>query len=83
MDLKSIRSYRIFGISIFDIISAMLGLVLVFLIARHFHFPTLSKTNFIVAGIILAIPVGVVFHIIFGTNTTLNAKLGLSYEPTR
>jgi hypothetical protein len=76
--LSSLRSYKIFGISIFDLISAMIGLIIIFLIAKHYHFPNLTSTPFILAGILLAIPVGITFHIIFGTNTSLNYKLGLS-----
>jgi hypothetical protein len=81
MDLKSIRSFRIWGISVFDVVTAIVGLVIIFLIAKHFHFPKLDNSNFIWAGILLALPIGIAFHILFGTNTTLNSKLGLSYPP--
>jgi hypothetical protein len=80
--ISSLRSYRIFGIALFDLISAMIGLVIIFLIAKHYHFPNLSSIPFILAGILLAIPVGITFHIIFGTNTSLNYKLGLSNKTT-
>lgn len=79
--MLTIRKYRIFGIALFDLISAIIGLVIILLICKKIHFPSLSNTPFIITGIVLAIPIGIVFHIIFGTNTTLNYKLGLSYKP--
>lgn len=76
--ISNLRKYRIFGISWFDLITSMIGLIIIFLIAKHFHFKNLKSLNFIIAGILLAIPVGIVFHVIFGTNTSLNYNLGLS-----
>lgn len=83
MDINSLRSHRIFGIAIFDLVSSMLGLIIIFLIAKHYHFQTLDSWRFIIAGILLAIPLGIIFHIIFGTNTQLNYILGLSGPPKR
>ena len=76
--MLAVRNYRIFGMAIFDLVLAMVGLVLVFLLARWKHFPNLKVWPFVLAGILLTIPVGIVFHIIFGTNTHLNYQLGLS-----
>lgn len=82
MNIKQLRSYRIFGIAMFDLIVAMLGLITLFLIAWKVHFQNLDWWKFALAGVLLAIPVGIFFHILFGTNTTLNYKLGLSNKPT-
>jgi hypothetical protein len=81
--MSNLRSYRIFGIALFDLISSIIGLIIILLVARKYHFSSLQKKPFIVAGILLAIPLGIVFHIIFGINTTLNYKLGLSYKPSK
>jgi hypothetical protein len=59
----------------------MIGMVLIFLIAKYKHFPKLNQYPFVIAGIMLAIPVGILFHVLFGTNTRLNYILGLSNPP--
>lgn len=79
--ISNLRKYRIFGIAIFDLVTSMIGLVIVFLIFKHFHYPTLNILPFIIAGILLAIPLGIMFHILFGINSTLNYMLGLSNNP--
>tara|TARA_Y100000590_G_C15587954_1_gene964900 strand:- start:772 stop:1011 length:240 start_codon:yes stop_codon:yes gene_type:complete len=78
----SIRQYRIFGIAIFDLVLGIIGMVTVFLIAKHYHFPNMKVAPFIIAAVILTIPVGMTFHIIFGVNSTLNYRLGLSNKPS-
>lgn len=80
--MLAIRKYRIFGLAIFDLVTAMLGMIIIFLLAKWKHFPNLSIWPFIIAGALLAIPIGVAFHIIFGVNTKLNYDLGLSNKPT-
>lgn len=80
MDIKELRSHRLFGIALFDLILAFIGTVIILLIARYKWFPSLSIYNFIIAGILLTIPLGIFFHVIFGVNTQLNYTLGLSYE---
>lgn len=79
--MLAVRKYKLFGLAIFDIVMSMIGLVLIFLIAKYKHFPNLKTRPFVIAGIMLAIPVGIVFHILFGTNTRLNYVLGLSNPP--
>jgi hypothetical protein len=79
----SIRKYKFFGLAIFDIVSSIIGLVLVFVLVKYKHFPKLSTGPFIIAGILLAVPVGIVSHIIFNVNTQLNYTLGLSNKPTQ
>ena len=76
-----IRKYNLFSLSIFDIVSAVIGMILLFLVIWKLYFNQLNIWNFIIAAIILTIPVGIVFHIIFGINSTLNYKLGLSNKP--
>jgi hypothetical protein len=75
-----IRKYK-FSLSIFDIVSAVIGMILLFLVIWKLYFTQLNIWNFIIAAIILSIPVGIVFHVIFGINSTLNYKLGLSNKP--
>lgn len=81
MSLQTLRSFKIFGLSVFDILTAIIGLDILFVIARNHFFRTLPIKNFIIAGFFLAIPIGIAFHIIFGKNTFLNYNLGLSYKP--
>lgn len=79
--ISKLRQYRIFGLSIFDIITSIIGMILLFLILWKCHFKNLNPFTFIIAGIILVIPFGIIIHIIFGVNTQLNYKLGLSNKP--
>ena len=81
MSIQSLRSHRLFGIALFDLISSMIGMIIIFLIFRQIHFKNLSVYPFIVAGLLLAIPFGIIVHIMFGTDTTLNYFLGLSNKP--
>ncbi len=81
MNLIKLRSYRIFGIALFDLIIAIIGTILILLLARFKWFPNLSITPFVLVGILLTIPLGIFFHIIFGVNTTLNYRLKLSNKP--
>ena len=73
MGIKELRSWRINGIALFDVISSIIGMI----IAADYI--GISKTN----AALLAIPIGVLVHYIFGINTTLNYKLGLSDKPEK
>jgi hypothetical protein len=79
--MLAIRKYKIFGLSIFDIVVGVIGTVAIFLGMWRWHFRQLKAWNFVLAGIVLTIPIGIAVHIIFGSNTTLNYKLGLSGRP--
>lgn len=79
--LRWLRSFRIFNIALFDLILGILGTVLALLVARYYYFPTLPMKPFVWAGVLTTIPLGVFTHILFGVNTTLNYKLGLSHKP--
>lgn len=76
-----IRKYKIFGLAIFDLSLSIIGMIGLFLIMWKWHFPKLNPWNFVITAIILTIPVGILFHVIFGVNTALNQKLGLSSSP--
>ena len=83
-DINSIRSHRIFGIAIFDLVMSMVLLALFFVIIWYLRYrENLNVINFIIAGILLAIPLGIFFHVLFGVDTTLNYKLGLSNAPKK
>jgi len=81
MDIKTLRSFRIFGIALFDLGVSMIIMVLVFLLIQSLLYPKLNKINFIVAAILLTVPIGIVVHLLFNVNTTLNYYLGLSNIP--
>ena len=71
MGIKELRSWRIGGLAIFDIVAAIVGMIL---IADYLK---ISKFN----AALLAVPIGVVVHALFGIKTTLNYKLGISDKP--
>lgn len=77
--LEKLRSYKALDLSLFDIVFGILGMVLIFLLCKKLYFKDLNYRPFIVAGVLLTIPVGIVAHVISGTDTALNRKLGLSY----
>jgi hypothetical protein len=80
--IKELRKPRIFGIALFDLILAFIGMALLFLGLWKWHFPKLNPWSFVIRGMILAIPVGIFMHVLFGVNTEFNYYLGLSYKPT-
>ena len=80
--LKSLRSHRVFGIAIFDLTLGAVGMALLFLLAWRLKFHHLSPAHFLLAGVVLTIPVGIAVHVLTGTNTTLNYRLGLSGKPS-
>jgi hypothetical protein len=80
--IQELRKYRIGGIALFDLILSFVGMILLFLICWYVWFRNLHWWVFVLAAIILTIPTGILFHVIFGSNTTLNNKLGLSNPAT-
>jgi len=76
--MMEIRKYRICDIAIFDLVTALVGTVLAALLLQKYKYPTIAPEIFAGFAIILAIPIGIVVHMMLGINTTLNYKLGLS-----
>ena len=74
--ITDLRSYRVKEIAIFDYASAVLG---IFLLCFYWFETSLSKGIF--CGAVLAFPIGILVHYVFGVKTTLNYKLGLSDKP--
>ena len=72
MSLQDLRSHKIFGLAIFDLVTALIGTIILFIIAWKVHFHKLDWWKFLIAAVILTIPIGIVFHVLFGTNTKLN-----------
>lgn len=79
--LAQLRGPRIFGLAIFDLVSALIGMVIIFLVAKAYHFPHLDAGPFVWAAVLLTLPTGILFHVLFGVNTQLNYDLGLSKKP--
>ncbi|NBO24407.1 MAG: hypothetical protein EBU93_04130 [Chlamydiae bacterium] len=79
--LAEIRKYRFYGISIFDLVSSFIGIILIFLLVWKWKFQNLNPLVFVIAAILLTIPIGIFVHVLFGVNTTLNSRLGLSNSP--
>lgn len=71
MSIKELRSWRIGGLAIFDIVAAIIGMIMIS------SYIGISKEK----AALLAIPIGILVHYIFGIDTTLNYKLGISNKP--
>ena len=78
--MDKIRSVRIFGLAVFDLSLAIVGTALLMLLFWYIHFRDMAWWPFVVAGILLAIPIGIFVHAAFGINTRLNHALGLSHR---
>lgn len=81
MTIAELRSHKIFGLAIFDLTMSFIGIIALFMIARQYHFKKLNWWKFLVAAIIVTIPLSITFHVLFGVNTQLNFLLGLSNKP--
>lgn len=81
VSIKELRSHRVYGMAIFDLVSSIIGMILIFLLARWNYWPKEPILPFIVWGAVLAIPFGIVLHVLVGQNTALNQRLGLSVSP--
>lgn len=83
MSIEDLRSHKIFGLAIFDLSMSFIGMIAIFMIAWRVHFRNLDWWKFLIAAILVTIPIGITFHVLFGTNTTLNYRLGLSNKPSK
>lgn len=81
MSLTYLRSFRIFGMAIFDIVLSLAGMIIVMLLSHHYHYPDLPKDNFVWAAVLTMFPIAIVSHVVLGVNTSLNYRLGLSRKP--
>ena len=81
MSIENLRSYKIFGLAVFDLSLSLIGTIILFMIMWRIHFKNLDWWKFLIAAILLTIPIGITFHILFGVNTKLNYELGLSNKP--
>ncbi len=71
--LQQLRSFRIFGIAIFDLVASLIAVNLVLsLLLKRLDY------QLIIFGSIITIPLGIVIHYIFGINTKLNELLKLN-----
>jgi Na+-transporting methylmalonyl-CoA/oxaloacetate decarboxylase beta subunit len=71
--LEYLRSFRICGIALFDLI---LAFVVTIWILNYFGVSTEMAAA-------LTIPIGIISHVIFNIPTRLNYKLGLSEDPKK
>lgn len=81
MSIQELRSHKIFGLAIFDLSLSFVFVILFFLLAWKIHFSNLDWWKFVIAAILVTIPIGITFHVLFGVNTHLNYQLGLSNKP--
>ena len=78
------RSFRVWGVALFDVVLSILVMALVLLFFRWVHREKHRDSNpwcFVLAAFYTAVPVGIVAHVVFGVRTTLNSKLGPSEKP--
>ena len=83
MSIATLREHRIFGIAIFDLVGSFTLIVVITLILKHKYWPNLKSSNFILIGLLITLPISIFAHMLFGVNTTLNYKLGLSDKPVK
>ena len=78
MNVQKLRETRLLGVALFDLVLAMIGMILLFILAWYYHFRNMAIWPFIIMAIILTVPIGIFFHVIFGIDTSINRRLGLS-----
>lgn len=78
----SIHSTKIFGFAFYDLVISFIVMIGLFVLMKYIHFKNLKLYPFIIAAILVTIPLSITFHILFGVNTRLNYELGLSNAPT-
>jgi hypothetical protein len=88
--IDNLRSFKVtpINIALFDLVLALLGTGLIFVLVAVIY-NKITKTTppdniyliLFFLGFFLAIPIGVISHKIFGINTALNYKLGISDAP--
>lgn len=71
-----LRSFRLLNIAMFDVVMS----ILVFYFLIIYLYPN-AKHPWLYS--LISIPVGIVVHMLFSINTTLNNYLGLSDKPKR
>lgn len=77
--LACVRSFRIFNIALFDLISSIIGLFYFF----RWTFPRRPISFAWSWTILLVLPLSVLSHLVFGIPTMFNFYLGLSSPPLR
>ena len=83
MTIEELRSHKIFGLAIFDLVVSFTVIIVIFLVAWRYHFGSLDWWKFIIAAVVVTLPISVTFHVLFGVNTRLNYELGLSNSPLK
>lgn len=71
MDIEHLRSFRVFGYAIFDFVVSYLGIFLISPILVKIFGVIKIKTRK-VQWVILALPIGIIFHVIFKQDTPFN-----------
>lgn len=83
--ISKLRQYRWKKIALFDLISSFILMIAIFyfcyLYAQKATNQKLNLSIFMIWAILLTIPTGILFHVLFGVKTQLNYRLGLSEEP--
>ena len=79
--ISNLRSYRVYNIAMFDIVMSIIGVILIIAFSQKYYRGNYNWRSSMYAGAICAIPLGILFHTLTGTKTTLNYYLGLSQPP--
>ena len=72
--ISTLRSYRIFKIALFDLITAILGTYLLL----KYMFKGRQESFYISWTIVITLPIGIVVHKLLGIETQLNKYLGIA-----
>jgi len=83
MNIQSLRSHRVFNIALFDVIGSIIGIMIIITLAQYHYRGSYHIKESLIASLICSLPLGIFFHVLSGTNTELNYKLGLSEMPIR
>ena len=75
--IQKLRKNRIGGLAVFDIATALLGMIAVALLLRKYFFPKYDLYKTVGIAVVLTFPVAILVHYALGIQTTLNTKLGL------
>lgn len=70
--LDYLRSFRLGGIALFDLITAFAGMIFLAYVIHKVWFPKSNLKMLIFVAILLTIPVGMIFHWLFGVKTKLH-----------
>lgn len=77
------EKYRYKDIALFDLVGSFIVIIIIFLILQNRGILKTSPLTAAFIGALATMPISIAAHVIFGVNTTVNYRLGLSGPPER